>query len=89
MCLLPPLRPHPSVAQTTESTGEAGTLQFKRYFKATGGGRVSPWHDVPLQPAGFPTDVFNFVCEIPKGYVCPVSILPRPRARTGVLVEYF
>jgi inorganic pyrophosphatase len=28
---------------------------------------ISPWHDIPLSPAGANPAIFNFVCEIPRG----------------------
>lgn len=28
---------------------------------------ISPWHEIPLQPANAPAAVFNFICEIPRG----------------------
>jgi hypothetical protein len=44
-------------------------LEFKRFFFDRSGNRISPWHDIPLQPEGAAADVFNFICEIPKGWV--------------------
>jgi hypothetical protein len=55
--------------QTSLTEGQVETLEFKRYFFDAAGQRISPWHDVPLQPAGATDDVFNFICEIPKGCV--------------------
>ena len=57
------------VLQQTETSGKANTLEFVRSFKTVDGRPISPWHDIPLRPLDAPSDVFNFVCEIPKGCV--------------------
>lgn len=54
-------------AYTTVAEGSKDSLDFKRYFFDHSGNRISPWHDIPLQPDNSPSNVFNFICEIPKG----------------------
>lgn len=55
---------------TSVSTGDLGTKNFAVYVvDAADGTRVSPWNDVPLYRITAdedPTEVLNFICEIPK-----------------------
>ena len=55
---------------TSVSTGDLGTKNFAVYVvDAADGTRVSPWTDVPLYHITAkedPTEVLNFICEIPK-----------------------
>ena len=46
---------------TSISSGEAGTTDFRVFFKEEDKD-ISPWHDIPLKADG----LFNFVNEIPK-----------------------
>lgn len=49
-------------AVTSESTGAAGTTEFRVFFKGDGGKAISPWHDIPLKAGEY----YNFINEIPK-----------------------
>eukprot|EP00928_Gymnodinium_smaydae_P028456 TRINITY_DN2169_c0_g1_i2.p1 TRINITY_DN2169_c0_g1~~TRINITY_DN2169_c0_g1_i2.p1 ORF type:complete len:267 (-),score=78.84 TRINITY_DN2169_c0_g1_i2:503-1303(-) len=54
----------PVTGITTQTVGEAGTLDYRLRFKDASGKDISPWHDIPLH-----TDtpgVFNAIFEIPK-----------------------
>eukprot|EP00635_Sarcinochrysidales_sp_CCMP3193_P003371 CAMPEP_0118897080 /NCGR_PEP_ID=MMETSP1166-20130328/4636_1 /TAXON_ID=1104430 /ORGANISM="Chrysoreinhardia sp, Strain CCMP3193" /LENGTH=284 /DNA_ID=CAMNT_0006836147 /DNA_START=29 /DNA_END=883 /DNA_ORIENTATION=+ len=46
--------------------GEEGTESYKQFFVNPSGEKVSPWHDIPMQPLDAPAFVFNMVTEIPK-----------------------
>ncbi len=35
---------------------------------------ISPWHQLPLFPAGGAGGVVNFVCEIPKGSTAKLEV---------------
>lgn len=65
------LKSEPQMPSSTDyltyTTGAEGTLEFRRLFKRPDGSPISPWHHIPLKPDGFAYDIFNFVCEIPKG----------------------
>ena len=50
---------------STVVEGEVGTDSYKLFF-TEGDKKISPWHDIPLQPDGADKDVFNMVVEIPK-----------------------
>ena len=68
--------------QSTVPEGEPGTTDYHLYFFNANGDRISPWHDIPFQPDDAAADVFNFVCEIPKGCVTvrvpALCLLPCP-----------
>lgn len=49
-------------AVTSESTGAAGTTEYRVFFKGDGGKAISPWHDIPLKAGEY----YNFINEIPK-----------------------
>lgn len=51
--------------------GEVYTLAYKAFFTSAGK-RFSPWHDIPLRTDR--TNVFNFVCEIPRGATAKMEI---------------
>ena len=51
-----------------QPVGAADTTDYAVYF-ATAAGKISPWHDMALQPANAEADVFFMVNEIPRGYV--------------------
>ena len=52
----------PSMAITTEESGEFGTTDFVMTFKEDGK-VISPWHDAPLELEG---GMYNMLTEIPK-----------------------
>jgi len=46
-------------------SGQEETLEYRLFFEDEGK-KISPWHDIPLYPAGQP-GLLNFVVEIPRG----------------------
>ncbi|OQR96876.1 inorganic pyrophosphatase [Achlya hypogyna] len=54
---------------TTSFVGASGTADTRIVFRDHNHAVISPWHDIPLRPAGYEKDpaIFNFVNEIPKG----------------------
>merc|ERR1719253_1062057 len=54
------------MAYGTVDEGETNTMEYKKFFTDDSGAKISPWHDIPLQPDGADKDVFNMVTEIPK-----------------------
>ena len=56
-----------SQAFAVSVAGEKGTESFRLFYEDGAGKRVSPWHDIPLYPAGKENpEVLSFICEIPK-----------------------
>ncbi|OQS03653.1 hypothetical protein THRCLA_04030 [Thraustotheca clavata] len=53
----------------TSLVGAKDTVDARLVFRSKNNKVISPWHDIPLRPAGFEKDpsIFNFVNEIPKG----------------------
>jgi inorganic pyrophosphatase len=54
----------PTSIRTKHLQGPKDSLDYRVFFKASGGATVSPWHDIPLYAGG--DGLLNFVCEIPK-----------------------
>ncbi|GAB2292068.1 Soluble inorganic pyrophosphatase 6, chloroplastic [Dionaea muscipula] len=53
---------NPELIQVKEE-GQPQTLDYRVFFLDNSGKKISPWHDVPLNPGN---GVFNFIVEIPK-----------------------
>jgi len=54
----------PKIANiSTITEGDPSSRRFRVFFEASGGDRLSPWHDIPLKNNDAS---YNFICEIPK-----------------------
>ncbi|EQC30760.1 hypothetical protein SDRG_11521 [Saprolegnia diclina VS20] len=53
----------------TTQIGASGTIESRLVYRGKDGSVLSPWHDIPLRPAGYEHDtaIFNFINEIPRG----------------------
>jgi inorganic pyrophosphatase len=58
----------PRGGQMLRSVGTQGTGSFRlEFWNERTQEQISPWHDIPLKPAGRAVGEYTFVCEIPRG----------------------
>jgi len=50
----------------TEVRGRPNSLDYRLFFRDPKGNVVSPFHDIPLHPAGQPSNICNMVVEVPR-----------------------
>ena len=53
-------------ATSTVVEGETGTESYRQFFTDDSGAKISPWHDIALQPEGAGAATYNMVTEITK-----------------------
>ena len=66
-----------AVAPSLRTTAEQpfGKASFAATFVgADGVTPISPWHDLPLVPAGATGNLVNFMCEIPRGVTAKLEV---------------
>jgi len=78
-----------SSAPAAAASGAAGGGFAAPVFvtEAASGRVLSPWHDLPLRPAGAPAGVVNFLCEIPLAAQPPKLELDPSRPHNAIVQD--
>jgi 3'-phosphoadenosine 5'-phosphosulfate synthase len=58
----------------TSADAPFGKVAFTAHFGDATGAVISPWHQIPLRPAGAPSNEVSFVCEIPRGATAKLEV---------------